>query len=47
VPPQQLVFVDDRQVNVDAATAAGLQGIRFTGCAETLETELQKLGLEF
>jgi HAD superfamily hydrolase (TIGR01509 family) len=47
VPAQQLIFVDDRQPNVDAAAAAGLKAIRFTGCAKTLEQELQQLGLEF
>jgi HAD superfamily hydrolase (TIGR01509 family) len=47
LPPERLIFVDDRQPNVDAAAAAGLTAIKFSGCAKALETELQQLGLEF
>lgn len=47
VPPEQLIFVDDRQPNVDAAAAAGIKAVRFTGCAKALEAELQQLGLQF
>lgn len=47
VPPAQLIFVDDRQPNVDAAAAAGLKAIKFSGCAEALEAELKQLGLDF
>jgi HAD superfamily hydrolase (TIGR01509 family) len=47
LPPEQLIFVDDRQANVDAAAAAGLQSIKFSGSAEALEAELRQLGLDF
>lgn len=46
VDPGQVVFVDDRQVNVEAATAAGMRGIRFQGAVQ-LEQALRKQGLEF
>jgi HAD superfamily hydrolase (TIGR01509 family) len=46
LPPQQLVFVDDRQPNVDAAAQAGMATVLFTG-TEALEKQLQQLGLEF
>lgn len=46
LPPQQLMFVDDRQVNVDAAAQAGLKALRFSSAA-ALEQELINLGLEF
>lgn len=38
------VFVDDRQVNVDAANALGLLGLRFVDAA-TLRADLRSLGL--
>jgi len=41
--PGELIFVDDRQKNVDGATAAGLQGVLFVG-AEALEAELRARG---
>lgn len=47
LPPEQLIFVDDRQPNVDAAAAAGLKSIKFTGCATALEQDLLSLGLQF
>jgi HAD superfamily hydrolase (TIGR01509 family) len=47
LPPQRLIFIDDRQPNVDAAVAAGMRGIKFGGSAAALEQELQQLGLEF
>lgn len=47
LPPERLIFVDDRQPNVDAAAASGMKAIRFTGCALALEKELQDLGLQF
>lgn len=47
LPPDQLIFVDDRQPNVDAAAAQGLKAIKFSGCAKALETDLKQLGLEF
>jgi putative hydrolase of the HAD superfamily len=37
--PAEALFVDDRQDNVDAAEALGLQAVRFTG-AEALREEL-------
>jgi histidinol phosphatase-like enzyme len=46
LPAQQLVFVDDRQPNVDAAAQAGMAAILFEG-TEALEQRLQQLGLEF
>jgi putative hydrolase of the HAD superfamily len=33
-PPDQIVFIDDRAVNVEAAIDAGLHAIRFTSAAE-------------
>ncbi len=42
-PPDELIFVDDRQKNVDGAVAAGLQGVLFTG-ADALERELRARG---
>jgi 2-haloacid dehalogenase len=44
LPLEQLAFVDDRQQNVDAAIALGMDGIVFTD-AEALRTELRKRGL--
>jgi 2-haloacid dehalogenase len=44
LPPGRLVFVDDRRVNVDAARAAGMDGIVFTDAA-TLRRELRARGL--
>ena len=41
----QLVFVDDRAVNVDAANAAGLDGILFLG-AQDLEARLAERGIQ-
>ena len=40
----ELVFVDDKQVNVDGAIAVGLDGILFTG-ADDLRVALQQRGL--
>lgn len=42
--PSSTVFVDDRQVNVDAAERAGLRGLLFTDPA-TLCRDLSRLGL--
>ena len=47
LPPERFIFVDDRQPNVDAAAAVGMQAIRFEGNPNALEDQLQKLGLEF
>lgn len=41
---EELVFVDDRTTNVEAATACGLHGLVFTD-AETLRADLRGLGL--
>ncbi|GIL84445.1 hypothetical protein Vretifemale_13067 [Volvox reticuliferus] len=45
-PPENLIFVDDRKVNVEAACAVGLDGILFQG-AGALESELLRRGLVF
>jgi 2-haloacid dehalogenase len=42
--PATTVFVDDSPHNVDAATAAGLQAVLFTG-ADDLRRDLSRLGL--
>lgn len=42
--PAKTVFVDDRQVNVDAAVSIGLSGLLFTSAAK-LRTDLEHLGL--
>jgi HAD superfamily hydrolase (TIGR01509 family) len=44
LPPAELIFVDDRQANVDGAAAAGLQAVRFQGAAQ-LRAELQRRGV--
>ena len=44
VPPEALVFVDDKQVNVDAAAALGMDAICFTG-ADELREQLRRRGL--
>lgn len=46
VDPAQVVFVDDRQANVDGAAAAGMRGIRFSSAAQ-LEEDLMRQGLRF
>jgi FMN phosphatase YigB (HAD superfamily) len=47
LPPQDLIFIDDRQPNVDAAAAAGMGAVKFSGCAAALEQELRARGLVF
>ena len=42
--PQQVVFLDDNQVNVEAAQALGLQAYRTVGLAQ-VQMVLQELGL--
>ena len=44
LPLDRLVFVDDKQLNVDAAAALGMDAIRFTDAA-ALRTELRSRGL--
>ena len=44
MPASDLVFVDDKQGNVDAAVAFGMDGILFTG-ADALRTALRERGL--
>lgn len=44
LPAPELVFVDDRASNVEAAVACGLRGLVFTD-AETLRIDLRGLGL--
>ncbi len=46
VPAAQVVFVDDRKVNVEGAVGCGLDGILFEG-AEALEVALRARGLHF
>ena len=46
VAPSELLFVDDRRPNVDAAAAAGWGAVHFVGAAQ-LEEELVRRGLEF
>ena len=46
VAPADLLFVDDRQPNIDGALAAGLGAILFKG-AGPLEDELKARGLQF
>lgn len=46
LPPSQLIFVDDRAVNVDAAKQAGIDGILFKSAAQ-LEEQLKERGLRF
>jgi putative hydrolase of the HAD superfamily len=42
--PERMLFIDDRQENVDGAAEARIKTIRFTG-AEALRGELEKLGV--
>lgn len=44
VPAERLVFVDDKQLNVDAAAALGMDAIRFT-TATDLRERLRERGL--
>lgn len=43
LPADQLLFVDDRQANVDGALAAGIPAIKFESATQ-LEAELQRCG---
>lgn len=40
--PQRILFIDDRQQNVDAAAAAGIRTIRYQG-SQALRNEFEKL----
>ncbi|HEV2134016.1 MAG TPA: HAD-IA family hydrolase [Terracidiphilus sp.] len=42
-PPERVLFIDDRQQNVDGAAAAGMKTIRFQN-EEALRTDLAELG---
>ncbi len=44
VTPEEAVFVDDQQANVEAAQRAGMVGLRFKGCRH-LRRQLAALGL--
>ena len=39
-PAHELMFIDDRQANVDAALAAGMKALRFSGRVEELKKDL-------
>ncbi len=43
-PPSQVIFIDDRAKNAEAAGSLGMRGIQYTGSA-ALRAELQQLGL--
>ena len=43
-PAEELIFVDDRLVNVEAAQRVGLRAVHFQGAAQ-LEDELRRLGV--
>ena len=43
--PEETLFIDDRQVNVDAANALGMIGVTFTS-ADALRSDLVAMGLD-
>jgi putative hydrolase of the HAD superfamily len=43
-PPERVLFIDDRQQNVDGATATGMKAILFEG-ADVLRGRLERLGV--
>lgn len=45
VPPQAVLFIDNQQVNVEAAKKLGMDGIVFTGTSQLIQ-ELKKRGIE-
>ncbi|MDA1311904.1 MAG: HAD family phosphatase [Acidobacteria bacterium] len=45
-PPPECFFVDDKQINVDAAREAGIDAVRFEG-HERLESELRQRGVRW
>ena len=46
VPAEQTVFMDDKPVNADAATAVGMHGLHYVGL-DQLKKDLVALGVEF
>jgi putative hydrolase of the HAD superfamily len=46
VSPQETLFVDDREANVDTARAMGIRAIRFES-TEQLRSELREMGFAF
>jgi putative hydrolase of the HAD superfamily len=44
-PPERVLFIDDRQENVEGAQSVGMKGIRFTGEA-ALRSQLKSLGVK-
>ena len=46
VPAAEILFLDDRQENIDAATAAGLQGLVYTD-HQSFEREMRERGLGY
>jgi FMN phosphatase YigB (HAD superfamily) len=44
VGPGESIFVDDLQINIDAARSHGIKGIAFTGL-DRLRADLTALGL--
>lgn len=46
VMPEECVFIDDKQTNVDAARSTGMIGITFEN-SQQLQEELQKAGIKF
>jgi len=43
--PEETLFIDDKQVNIDAANAVGMKGLLFTD-VEKLRTDLVAMGLD-
>ncbi len=46
VPAAEILFLDDRQENIDAAIAAGLQGLVYTSHS-SFEDEMRRRGLGY
>lgn len=46
VKPQEAVFIDDNQANVDAARKIGITGLKFVN-VEQLVGDLKRLGIDF
>lgn len=44
MPPERVLFIDDRQENVEGAESVGIKGIRFTG-ATALRPQLLSMGV--